>query len=326
MQRYKFGRLAALSAALCAGAAIHTTALAADWEPRKPVEFVIMAGPGGGADKMARLMQSVIEKNDLASKPFVPVNKPGGSGAEALIHLNKKKGDDHLVMVTLNSFYTTPIRQPGLGVDITTFTPIGRMAEDTFVLWVNKEAGITTLDEFIAAAKEAGNSWVMGGTGRAQEDELLTRWLNKTYALDMSYVPFKGGGDVAKQLAGQHINSSVNNPSEALGFYEAGTAIPIAAFTPERLEQFPDTPTFKELGQDYSYFMQRSVVGPPGMSDEATAYYRDLFAKVYETPEWQKYMSDKSLRGDFITGDELAAYWDQQLEMHEKLLKDIGDN
>ena len=326
MQLHTYGRLAALSAALCAGAALHTTALAADWEPRKPVEFVIMAGPGGGADKMARLMQSVIEKNDLAAKPFVPVNKAGGSGAEALVHLNKKKGDDHIVMVTLNSFYTTPIRQPALGVDIGTFTPIGRMAEDTFVLWVNEAAGITTLDQFTEAAKTAGRDWVMGGTGRAQEDELLTRWLNKTFALDMSYVPFKGGGDVAKQLAGQHINSSVNNPSEALGFYEAGTAVPIAAFTPERLGQFPDTPTFTELGHDYSYFMQRSVVGPPGMSDEAAAYYRDLFAKVYETPEWQDYMKSKSLRGDFITGDELAAYWEEQRALHEKLLKDIGDN
>ena len=77
MQLRKAGGLAALSATLCIGAAGHTVAMAADWEPRKPVEFVIMAGPGGGADKMARLMQSVIEKNDLASKPFVPVNKAG---------------------------------------------------------------------------------------------------------------------------------------------------------------------------------------------------------------------------------------------------------
>ncbi|MEE9597427.1 MAG: hypothetical protein V3V96_11685, partial [Acidiferrobacterales bacterium] len=104
------------------------------WEPRKPVDFIIMAGKGGGADKMARLMQTIIEKHKLASKPFIPINKPGGSGAESLIHLKNAKGvnKDHTVMVTLNSFYTTPLRQPGLGVDISTFTPVGRMAEDTF--------------------------------------------------------------------------------------------------------------------------------------------------------------------------------------------------
>ena len=114
------------------------------WEPKKPVDFVIMAGQGGGADKMARLMQTIIEKHNLSSKPFVPINKPGGSGAEALIHLKGKQGDDHTVMVTLNSFYTTPLRQPNLKVDISTFTPIGRMAEDTFLLWVHKDSGINS--------------------------------------------------------------------------------------------------------------------------------------------------------------------------------------
>ena len=88
----------------------------ADWQPRKPVEFVIMAGKGGGADKMARLMQSIIEKHNLASKPFVPVNKAGGSGAEALLYMKQRKNDDHVVMVTLNSFYTTPLRQPNIKV------------------------------------------------------------------------------------------------------------------------------------------------------------------------------------------------------------------
>jgi putative tricarboxylic transport membrane protein len=190
---------------------------------------------------------------------------------------------------------------------------------------VNKDSGITTLDQYVAAAKEQGQDWVMAGTGRAQEDELLTRWLNKTFGLEMRYVPFKGGGDVAKQLAGGHVNSTVNNPSEALGFYEAGTLVPIAAFTPERLPQFPDTPTFKELGHDHSYFMQRSVVGTPDMSADATAYYQDLFKKVYDTSEWQNYMKSKSLRGEFLTGDALMDYWKEQLQLHEKLLKDIGE-
>ena len=111
---------------MAAVAAMAFSAASYAWEPKKPVDFVIMAGKGGGADKMARLMQSVIEKNKFASKPFVPVNKPGGSGAEALVYLKGKQGDDHTIMVTLNSFYTTPLRQPGLGVDISTFTPTRR--------------------------------------------------------------------------------------------------------------------------------------------------------------------------------------------------------
>ncbi|MBY8976084.1 tripartite tricarboxylate transporter substrate binding protein [Rhodobacteraceae bacterium NNCM2] len=312
-----FGVAAALAVSGFAGAA-------SAWEPTKPVDFVIMAGKGGGADKMARLMQAIVEEQNLAGKPLVPVNKSGGSGAEALVHLNTASDPNHTIMVTLNSFFTTPLRQPGLGIDIMTFAPIGRMAEDTFVLWVNKDAGITTFDEFLAAAKEKGNKWVMGGTGSNSEDNIITDFLNENYDLDIKYIPYKGGGAVAKDLAGGQINSSVNNPSEALGFYESGDVVPIVAFTDERLELFPDTPTLKETGGDFVYYMQRSVVGAPGMSDEALAYYNALFQKVFETEKWQKYRTTKALLGDKLEGHDLKAYWESQRNRHEAILKASG--
>ena len=316
-----------LAGALAVAGSLAVSNVAMAWEPKKPVDFVIMAGKGGGADKMARLMQSVIEKKGIASKPFVPINKPGGSGAEALLHMKNTKGanKDHTVMVTLNSFYTTPMRQPALDVDISTFTPVARMAEDTFLLWVHVDSGIENIDQFVEAAKAKGNDWIMAGTGKGQEDQLLTDFLNRAYGLDMKYVPFKGGGRVAKELAGKHANSTVNNPSEQLGFYEAGTTRPIAAFTPERLELFADSPTFKELGQDFVYFMQRSVVGAPGMSAEAEAYYRNVFQQVFDSEEWQTYRKKKSLYGDFLTGQELKDYWAREKEIHRAMLKDIGE-
>ena len=321
---HKAALLPALAFAATASLAV-TEAAQAQWEPKKPVEFVIMAGPGGGADKMARLMQTVVEKHGFSSKPFVPVNKPGGSGAEALIYLKQKKKDDHIVMVTLNSFYTTPLRQKGLGVDSTKFSPIARMAEDTFLLWVHKDTGITTLEQFVEAAKAKGKDWIMAGTGKAQEDELLTNFLNTTFGLEMTYVPFKGGGRVAKELAGKQANSTVNNPSEQLGFYEAGDTVPIAAFTKDRLPMFPDVPTMAELGHPFDYYMQRSVVGPSEMSADAAQFYRDVFTKVYQSSEWQEYMSSKSLLGEFMTGDELVGYWQVENENHRKLLKQIGE-
>ena len=295
---------------------------AADWQPQKPIDFVIMAGKGGGADKMARLMQSIVAERGFASKPLIPINKAGGSGAEALQYLKSQEGDNHTIMVTLNSFYTTPLRQPDLNIDISRFTPIARMAEDTFVLWVHKDSGVTNFEEFLQAVKEAGDDWLMAGTGRGQEDEILTDFLNTTFDLAITYIPFEGGGEVAKQLAGAQVNSTVNNPSEALGFYEEGTFTPIVAFTPERLAQFPDTPTLKELGYDFDYLMQRSVVGAPGMSEEAATYYRNLFTAVYESPEWQEYMQGKSLQGEFISNDELKGYWSKQQALHQQLLMD----
>jgi len=305
-------------------AAALPTASYAQWEPEKPVQFIIMAGKGGGADKMARLMQTVVEKNGWSSKPLTPINKPGGSGAEALVHLKHTSDPNHTIMVTLNSFYTTPLRQPKLEVDIATFAPIARMAEDTFLLWVHKDSGISNVEEFVAASKAAGPDWIMAGTGKLQEDQLLTDFLNAAYGLDMTYVPYKGGGKVAKQLAGKHANSTVNNPSEQEGFYANGDTVPLAAFTSERLEMFPDAPTFGELGQDFVYFMQRSVVGAPGMSDGAQAYYAELFKKVYDSPEWAEYRKKKSLQGDFLSGDALKQYWMNERDIHRVMLTEMG--
>lgn len=295
------------------------------WEPIKPVEFVVMAGTGGGADKAVRLMQNIIASENMAPVPFTPINKPGGTGAEALIHLKGKTGDNHTIMFTLNSFYTTPLRQPALGIDIATFTPIARMAEDTFLLWVHTDRkDINNVADFVKAAKAKGSNWIMAGTGKNSEDNLLTDFLNTAYGLEMKYVPYKGGGKVAKELAGKNADSTVNNPSEQLGFYEAGITKALAAFTPERLPLFPNAPTFKELGKDFVYFMQRTVVGAPGMSKEAQAYYTDLFTRVFNSAKWQEYRTKKSLQGDLLTGNALMSYWKNERDIHEVMLRDMG--
>jgi tripartite-type tricarboxylate transporter receptor subunit TctC len=297
---------------------------AAEWYPEKPVELVIMAGEGGGADKMARFFKQIIEDEDLSPVPFEPVNMPGDSGAEALMHLKKNKGNPHVVMVTLNSFYTTPLSRPNLKIDILKYTPVARMAEDTFLLWVNKESKINSLEEFVKAAQAKGSAWTMAGTGTASEDNLLTDFLNDAYGLKMKYQPFKGGGRVAKELAENRAQSTVNNPSEQDDFYQDGITMPLAAFTPERLAMYKDVPTFREKGNDMVYFMQRSIVGPPGLKPEVAEFYSRLFRAVYESKEWQDYMNRNSLKGEFATGEPLVEYWKVGQEAHRKILARTG--
>ncbi len=326
----KAGSLGSLGLAICLVASLALGVAIGDskaqsWEPREPVELVIMAGKGGGADKMARRFKRIIEDEELSPVPFVPVNKPEGSGAEALSYMAKNKGNPHVVMVTLNSFYTTPLRRSDLGVDINKFTPIGRMAEDTFVLWVHTDSGIETLEEFVEAAKAEGKDWIMAGTGKSSEDNLLTDFLNAAYGLNMTYVPFKGGGRVAKELVQKKANSTVNNPAEQEDYYLDGKTRPLAVFTPERLDMFSDVPTFGEKGRNMVYFMQRSIVGPPGISKEAEAFYQELFREVYESKDWQDYMNQASLRGHFLTGDELKAYWLQERDIHRDMLAKMGE-
>jgi tripartite-type tricarboxylate transporter receptor subunit TctC len=295
------------------------------WEPTKPIDFVIMAGAGGGADQIARFIQSVVEKNKMTPRPLVPNNKGGGSGAEALIALKGTSDPDHTILVTLNSFFTTPLRQANLGIDIMTFTPVYMMGVDPFMLWVHKDSGITTFEQWLETVKAANGEYVMGGTGKGQEDSIVIAWLEQNFDFKVKYIPYKGGGDVAKDLAGKQIMATVNNPSETKGFYANGDVIPLLSFSDERAPNFPDVRTVKELGKDFSYYNQRAVVGAPGMSAEAAAYYQDLFKKIFETPEWQEYLKAESMDALPMDADAQKAYWKTQVKRHTDLLKSLGE-
>ncbi|MFN0262914.1 Bug family tripartite tricarboxylate transporter substrate binding protein [Tepidamorphus sp. 3E244] len=311
--------------ALSLSATMAVDSAKAEWTPKKPVELIIMAGKGGGADQMARLWQGIIQQNDLSPRPFIPVNKPGGSGAEALQYLDSKAGDNHVVMVTLNSYYTTPIMQSELNIDITKFTPIARMALDTFLLWVRSDSGIEDLDSYVAKVKESGKDWKVGGTGSGQEDSILTAMMEAEFGYDVTYIPFPGGGTVAKNLIGGHIDSTVNNPSEQSEFYRAGQSKPLVQFNDERSSAYPDTPTAKELGHDIVYYMQRSINGPADMDPEAVAFYRDLFKKVFDSEEWQKFCNEDGIDcNEWLDADGLTEFHKNGLQRHKNLIEQVG--
>ena len=315
-----FGAAAiALSTAQTASAASHA------FEPTKPIDFVIMAGAGGGADQIARFIQSVAEKMDLTTRPLVPNNKGGGSGAEALIALNGASDPDHTILVTLNSFFATPLRQPGLGIDIQTFTPVAMMGVDPFVLWVHKDSGITTFEQWLDVVKAEDGNYIMGGTGSGQEDSVLTAMMEAEFGYKVTYIPFPGGGTVAKNLIGKQIDSTVNNPSEQMAFYQAGSSKPLVQFTGERMAAFPDVPTAKELGIGIEYYMQRSVNGPPGMSAGAAEFYRNLFQELFDSKEWQDFCTSDGLTCDtMIAGSDLGEFHATQYVAHEKLIEQVG--
>ncbi len=301
-----------------------TQALAA-WKPTRPVEFVIMAGKGGGADRIARLMQKIVTQNKWSPQPLVPINKKGGSGAEAMLYLLSKKGNPHVILVTLNSFFTTPTLRK-LPVNYTNLTPIYRLAMDTFLLWVNPKSGIKNIDDFVKAVKAKNGKWTMGGTGKMQEDQLVTNMLMQAYGLEgmITYVPFRGGGTVAKNLAGGHVDSTVNNPSEGLPHYP-GKMRPIAALTPKRIPAFKDVPTFAELGKpQLVYYMQRSITAPGGIPQDALRWYSNLFSKLCDSQEWKTYTQKKALNRACLSGAPLGKFFASEDMKHKQLLKGMG--
>ena len=296
------------------------------WQPDKPVEFIVPAGTGGGADVMARFVAPLISKYNLSPKPFIVINKSGGAGAEGFMYVKGKKGDPHVVIVTLSNLFTTPLAT-GVPFNWKDLTPLARLALDYFVLWVNAETPYKTAKEYLDAVKKEPGKFMMGGTGSAQEDQIITIMLEQAFGLKFIYVPFKGGGEVAVQLVGKHVNSTVNNPSEAVSHWKAGRLRPLATIDHARiaLPEWDKIPTLKEsAGMDLSYLMLRGIFGAPGITKEQQAFYADVLKKVTETPEWIKYISDNGLKAAYLTGADYAKWVGEQEAIHRDLMAKGG--
>jgi tripartite-type tricarboxylate transporter receptor subunit TctC len=289
--------------------------------PTKPVEFVISTNPGGGSDIYARFMIGVIEKYSLSPQPFLPVNKDGGAGAVAMQYVDSKKGDPGQVMITLNSFLTTPMLQK-LPFTSDSFTPVALLGLDSFFLWVPSDSPFKTFDDFLKEAKE--RELAVAGTGSKQEDEILFKLIEmRAGTKPFKYVPFRGGGDVATALAGKQVEATVNNPSEAISFYPEKMR-PLAAFLDDRSPAFKDLPTAKEQGLDISYANMRAVVAAPGISKEDQQWLIGLFKQVYDSPDWQEFLQKNALDAKFVSGDEFSKFLTDFEKLHKEMMDKAG--
>lgn len=314
-------------------AMLPNVAAAQAWEPSKPVEFVIPAGTGGGADQMARLIQGIVAKHNLMKQSMIPVNKSAGAGAEGFLAVKDAKGDPHKIIITLSNLFTTPLAT-GVPFNWKDMTPVAMLALDQFVLWVNADTPYKTAKDYIDAVRKAGpNKFKMGGTGSRQEDQILTVGLEKATGTKFTYLPFKGGGDVAVQLVGKHVDSTVNNPIEAAAQWRAGALRPLCVFDDTRMPyknrvtdtmSWFDIPTCQEAGVPTDYVMLRGIFMPPGVTPQQVAFYVELFRKVRETPEWKKFMEDGAFNQTFMAGKEYAAWLEKAEQLHRGLMKEAG--
>ena len=305
----------------------------AAWEPTKPVEFVVPAGTGGGADQMARFIQGVVAKNKLMAQPIIVVNKSGGAGAEGFLDVKGDKGNPHKIVITLSNLFTTPLAT-GVPFNWRDMTPVAMLALDEFVLWVNEESPYKTTKAYLDALKaQPDKTFKMGGTGSKQEDQIITVLLEKTVGKKLTYVPYKGGGEVAVQLVGKHIDSTVNNPIEAESHWRAGKLRALCVMDKDKMpyatkltptQSWQDVPTCASAGLPVDYLMLRGIFMPPGATPDQVAYYIELFKKVRALPEWKDFMDKGAFKQTFMTGEEFNNWLGKNEQMHRELMKEAG--
>lgn len=301
------------------------------WVPTQPVELVVPAGTGGGADQMARLLAELIAKHRLMEQPIQVVNRAGNSGAEGLLDVRAARGNPHKLIITLSNLFTTPLAT-GSDFRWTDLTPVKMLAQDQFLLWVRADAPARTPRDVIEQLRTAPRGSVrFGGTGSKQEDQIVSVLLETAAGARVIYVPLRGGGDVARALAAGEVDLTVNNPIEGEKLWREGKLRPLCVFDSRPLEYrekitassaWADLPTCMSFGIPVQYLMLRGIFTTPGATPAQVAYYAGVLERVRALPEWQRFMAQGAFKNETLTGPAFDAWLTRAESFHRVLMRE----
>jgi putative tricarboxylic transport membrane protein len=318
-----FSRRSFCALGICAGvSALALSGASAAFEPSERVLLVSQSSPGTGNDLFLRELAEIWTKHKMVPQLVGNENVTGALGENARRFVaEENKGNEHVLYAYTPGTLNQTIMS-GSQYTWDKFTPIAFVATAPTVILVNASSKYQTLQDLFDDAKANPGKVVQGGGPYGGTSSIVGRVLQDSIGAELPYTPFKGGGEAVTALLGNHIQFLAENPSETLQYVTAGQ-MRILASTQKIVSQ-PDVKTFAELGLTIdvpdSFLI---VVAPPGISDDAEAYYVDLLKKTTETDDWKAYKDEAALVDNWKTGQDLTDFFTKAsalyLEMDEKM-------
>jgi tripartite-type tricarboxylate transporter receptor subunit TctC len=288
--------------------------------PEKPITFMIYTGPGGLADITARKLIAVASKYTDAT--FVALNKTGAGGLVAMKAIAQGKADGYTILIVTQSniakFVTSKEE-----VDLGDFTWLAMLVSDSECIITNKNAEINTWEQIVADAKANPGEQIWVGPAAGGRDHVMAMKTWEKSGIEAKWIPYDSGGKAIAALLGGHGVAYVGNPLDTIGKPD----LKIAALAREsRLEQFPDVPTFIDLGVEglNNEMMWRGIIAKNGIPQEAIDFYDDLFQKVTADPEWIKFNGEGGADAVYYGPEKFIEYVKEHTEEFRVYLTKIG--
>lgn len=297
---------------------------AAAWEPEGSIDFVCPYSAGGGSDTCARTIATVMANYTDANA--VVQNLSGGGGLVGTSYVYGKAGDDMtLCTYAPGQLSAAIVNNSECGWDALTQICLLATEEQTLVVQPGK---FKDLEDLIAYSKAHPGEVTIAGTTIGNEDHMCVELLNKYADAGFTYVTYDSAGDILTAIMGGHVTGGICNPSEDQSQVKSGDVDCLCSFGDEDInfiDGFENVPTAMSYGYDIDFVMFRGVAGAPDMSEEALAYWVDLFEKVSQDPAWtEDYLGSKGLVPAFMVGDELTEFLQGQYDMYYELEKAVG--
>ena len=291
--------------------------------PERPVTAWIPWGAGGGSDVVFRTVGEVFSEYS-GGQPQLVKNVPGAAGAVAVPeYLDTVRPNGYDVM-TWNGAQTIKTHVSEVPYSPRDFKPVIKLISNYTYILVRDDSPFKTLEDFVSYAKENPGEVTMGHAGTGGGGHMSCIQFNDAAGIEVTYVPFQGGGPAAAGLLAGETDVSMNIPPEGLSNLEAGQLRALATLSPNRLEQIPDVPTAREQGYDVVYFQSRGVVTHKDTPDDIVMRLHDIYKQCIEDPGVQKKFYDMVISVTYAGPEEYGKEIIEEDKMFERIVKEQG--
>jgi tripartite-type tricarboxylate transporter receptor subunit TctC len=303
----KRAAIAATLALACAAGALHSTAgLAQSNFPQRDITLIVPWNAGGSNDVAARALDPLLREHGIK---IVIENVVGATGTIGMRRVASAAPDGYTIGMGTSSTLAL-IAQGKTPLKNTDFSHLARVSTDPLMLLVSSNAPQKSLDDFIGFMKQNPDKVTIGTPGNYNLNHIFASMTARAAGVNFVNVPYTGGSKVVADLLGQHVDSGVLKPSETLGQIQENLLKPLGVFANQRLEMFPDVPTFKDKGFDvfpYGPVVQMAyIVAPANLPADIKAKLISAFRAAIQDPRFKEFAKKNAFLVDDLTGDALT--------------------
>lgn len=306
-------------------AAVSTAGFAQSWKPEKTVEIVVSSAPGGSNDRVARIIQKVVQEQKLIPVPITVLNKPGGNQTISRTYINQFPGDAHYLEIgnpTLIANTITGLQQ------YTDFTPIALMINEFTAFTVRPDSPLRNAQDLVAQLRKDPESVSIGVSNRGGTNHLALSMLAKAGGVDirrLKVVVFKTNAEGLTAIMGGHIQLVASAVGTAIGQVRAGKIRMISVSAPQRLGgDLAQVPTLREQGYDVSLSNWRAIIGPKGLSAPQVAYWEEVLSRVVASEVWKTTLEQQFWDSNFLRGRDFGKYMEHEYAQTKGIMNELG--
>jgi tripartite-type tricarboxylate transporter receptor subunit TctC len=266
----------------CGALATPFAARAQAW-PDRPVRLVVPYSAGGVADTIARILQARVAEG--LGQSFIIENRTGASGAIGAAAVHAAPADGHTLLFEGATFATLPEVRRDLPFDYgAAFIPVVQVTTQPYIIGLRAGFPATDLAGFVAEARRRPGEVTYGTPGVAHIGHFMGEALQMAAGIRMEHVPFRGGADVARELAGGRIDAGIISFSSLRPAVERGATL-IASTAGRRQASLPQIPVIAETYPGYDMSSWTGVFAPAGTPGLATQRIAQAVRAALADPE-----------------------------------------